>query len=85
MKMLLDSGASRTIIQSKFLAKNDYLGRSLCVETASNKQAMLPLANAKILAGGEEFQLVVGVSDSMREDALLGTDIWVIPFQINEK
>ena len=38
-------------------------------------QAMLPLANAKILAGGEEFQLVVGVSDSMREDALLGTDI----------
>ena len=75
MRMLLDSGASRTIVQSKFLAKNDYLGRSLCFETASNKQAVLPLANAQILAGGEEFQLVVGVSDSIGEDALLGTDI----------
>lgn len=74
-RLRLDSGATITIVQAKFVEPHDWVGDTAHVVTALGQVQTLPLANVTLELQGQAIRCNVAVAEYLTDDALLGTDI----------
>ena len=74
-KMLVDTGASRTIVNSQWVLPAARTGVTLPFSPFSGEPCDLHLARVPIAVTDKEIDLEVAVQDDLKYDALLGLDI----------
>ena len=75
MKVLLDTGCTKSLVHPKCVQKKDYLGYQIPYQTASNKRTYFPAASVTLELEGKKLRIAVGVSEHLAEDMLMGRDI----------
>lgn len=74
-RMLVDTGASRTIVNSRWVPKSSMKDTKCTFSAFCGAPRELYLANITISVNGDEVDLEVAVQDDLRYDALSGLDI----------
>lgn len=70
----LDSGAQKTLVNQRFVNKEEYLGQTVNVNVADAHQITLPLEKRHFKFGKDRLTREVAVLSSLDEDVLLGTE-----------
>ena len=70
--MMVDSGCSRTLVNRKFVPKQNDIGQFITVLTASGESVSVPLAKVDIGSTNGTYRETVGVLDELPVDCLLG-------------
>ena len=73
-RVLLDTGAERTLVDSSLIQEKDKTGEIIWVRTFNGIISALSLAKVRIQIGENGDDLTVAVQEILRYDALLGTD-----------
>ena len=73
--MIVDTGASRTLVRSDLLSPSTKLQGQVTIRCAHGDNVTYPLADVKISTGPREFTVRAAVSDNLPVPALLGRDI----------
>ena len=74
-EMLVDTGAVRTIVNSRWVPGSARLKKYIRFVPFSGPPRDLPLADVTVDVGGQQVKLEVGVQEDLQYDALLGRDI----------
>ena len=75
IKTLLDTGCTKSLVHPKCVQKKDYLGYQIPYQTVSNKRTYFPAASITLELEGKKLRIVVGASEHLAEDMLMGIDI----------
>ena len=70
-----DTGADKTVVHSKYIPRDAYLGSKQLFQAFSGENHLLPLATVNIKLGDDYYFREVAVHDDLKYDALLGKDI----------
>ena len=74
-EMLVDTGAVRTIVNSRWVPGSARLKKYIRFVPFSGPPRDLPLVDVTVDVGGQQVKLEVGVQEDLQYDALLGRDI----------
>ena len=73
--IVVDTGASRTLVRKELVSQDDILDGEVTIQCAHGDVVSYPLAIVKITIGGKDVITQAAVSDSLPASALLGWDI----------
>ncbi|XP_019858603.1 PREDICTED: uncharacterized protein LOC109586823 [Amphimedon queenslandica] len=74
-RIQIDSGASRTVVDRKFVALKDIEKEMIGVTFGNGTYGEYPLASVRITFDGEDYQVKAAVVQGLAEDVLLGRDV----------
>uniref|UniRef100_A0A1X7T3A7 Uncharacterized protein n=1 Tax=Amphimedon queenslandica TaxID=400682 RepID=A0A1X7T3A7_AMPQE len=74
-RIQIDSGASRTVVDRKFVALKDIEKETIGVTFGNGTYGEYPLASVRITFDGEDYQVKAAVVQGLAEDVLLGRDV----------
>ena len=72
VRMIIDSGCSRTLVDEKFANGEYYTGESITIITANGDRVEVPLAWVSIRSKRGIYKELVGVMKNLPVDCLLG-------------
>ena len=73
--ILLDTGATKTLVRRELVSEEDFLGGEITIRCAHGDVVSYQLAAVKICIGAENIVVKAGVSSTLPASALLGWDI----------
>ena len=73
--IILDTGASKTIIRKELVRKGKMLDRCVEVKCAHGDETTYPFADVKVCIDGKEYYIEAAVSDRLPVSVLLGRDV----------
>ncbi len=80
--ILVDTGATRTLVSSKYVPQGAYTGESVTVTGfKGNDETAFPIAHVKLEVGEVKGHYDVAVSDALPQSALIGLDVGWEPFE----
>ncbi len=84
--ILVDTGASRTLVSSKYVPQGAYTGESVTVTGfKGNDETSFPIAHVKLEVGEVKDHYDVVVSDALSQSALIGLDVGWEPLRVSSK
>ena len=73
--IILDTGASKTIIRKELVPKGKMLDRCVEIKCAHGDETTYPFADVKVCIDGKEYYIKAAVSDRLPVSVLLGRDV----------
>ena len=74
-RIQIDTGASRTIVDKRFVRAEDLKKDKIRVTFGNQSSGEYPLANVRIIFDNEEYCVEAAVVENLAEDVLLGQDV----------